>query len=122
MFGAAGHLYVYFTYGMHYCCNIVTGEKGYGAGVLIRAVKPIIGEDIMTKNRKGRGGRELSNGPGKVCQALDVDKRLSGHDLTLAPFRLIPASLIDKSSIDQTVRIGISKGKETPWRFLLRGL
>lgn len=120
MFGEAGHLYVYFTYGMHYCCNIVVGEKGYGAAVLIRAVKPLAGAEVMLKNRHGRGGKELSNGPAKVCEALEIDKRLNGHDLMEPPLRLIPASLLDKRSIIQTVRIGISQAKETPWRFLIR--
>ena len=120
MFGPAGYLYVYFTYGMHYCCNIVVGEKGYGAAVLIRSVEPLQSENIMVQNRNGRGGHDLSNGPAKVCQALKIDKTMNGHDLRRSPLRLVPASLLDTSRIEQTTRIGLSKGKETPWRFLIR--
>jgi len=120
MFGEAGHLYVYFTYGMHYCCNIVVGEKGYGAAVLIRAVKPLEGRAIMVKNRHGRSDNQLSNGPAKLCEALEIDRRLNGHDLREEPLRLVPASYIDRERIVQTTRIGISKGVETPWRFLIR--
>lgn len=122
MFGPAGHLYVYFTYGMHHCCNVVVGEEGYGAAVLIRAVKPLEGESLMIKNRHGRGGKELSNGPAKVCEALEIDRRLNGHDLREEPLRLIPASCLDRDRIEQTVRIGISQGKDVPWRFLIQNV
>lgn len=120
MFGPAGYLYVYFTYGMHYCCNVVVGEQGHGAAVLIRSVVPLEGENIMLQNRNGRGGKELSNGPAKVCQALMIDKSMNGHDLRVNPLRLVPVSLLDTDHIEQTTRIGLSKGKETPWRFLIR--
>src|SRR3954470_8483993 len=67
MFGPPGFLYVYFTYGMHYCCNVVTGQAGEGSAVLIRALEPLKGEDIMKNNRNGRD--DLTNGPAKLCQA-----------------------------------------------------
>ena len=118
MFGQAGHLYVYFTYGMHYCCNVVVGEEGYGAAVLIRAVEPLEGEDIMLENRNGRGGTELTNGPAKVCQAFGIDKRLNGHDLRQAPLRLILSDPVPISRIVPTPRIGISQAKDTLWRFI----
>lgn len=120
MFGDPGHLYVYFTYGMHYCCNVVVGEKGYGAAVLIRSVVPIEGEAYMIEHRGGRKGVELSNGPAKVCQALLIDKQLNGHKLTEPPLQLLPGEIIPDEAVTQTVRIGISKGKEAPWRFLVR--
>lgn len=120
MFGPAGHLYVYFTYGMHYCCNVVVGEAGYGAGVLIRAVTPFEGEDVMLVNRHGRGGVELTNGPAKICQAFDIDRRFDGHDLRNPPIRLIPGSLDPSEKIVATPRIGISKAKDTLWRFVIR--
>lgn len=88
MFKAAGHLYVYFTYGMHYCCNVVCGDEGFGSGVLVRAVEPIEGVEVM-EERRGRAGLELSNGPGKACQALGIDTSWSGHDLSRAPIRLM---------------------------------
>ena len=118
MFGSSGHLYVYFTYGMHYCCNIVVGGDGVGAAVLLRAVEPIEGSEVMEGLRNKRG-YELTNGPAKVCQALAIDKALNGHDLRSGQLQLIPLPPVDDTFITQTTRIGISKGKDVPWRFYL---
>ena len=118
MFGPAGHLYVYFTYGMHYCCNVVVGEEGEGAAVLIRALEPIDGAEIMAMNRH-KTGIQISNGPAKLCQALLIDKQLNGHDLTLSPLKLLVQKPLKKSAIVQTTRIGISQGKDVPWRFFI---
>lgn len=120
MFGSAGHLYVYFTYGMHYCCNVVVGEECYGAGVLIRAIEPLQGEAIMLENRHGRGGRELANGPAKVCQALRIDRQLNGHDLSAPPVRLIERPSLPSEAIIATPRIGIRKAADVPWRFVIK--
>lgn len=117
MFGPAGCLYVYFTYGMHYCCNVVVGEVGYGAAVLIRAVEPLEGQDVMRANRHGRGDTELTNGPAKVCQAFGIDKRLNGHDLRRPPLRLVSTDPIPHEQIIATPRVGISRAVELPWRF-----
>ena len=87
MFGECGHLYVYFTYGMHYCCNIVTGQTGYGSGVLIRAVEPVEATELL-EQRRGTTGVNVTNGPAKLCQALLIDRKLSNHDLRKAPLRL----------------------------------
>lgn len=108
MFKAAGHLYVYFTYGMHYCCNVVCGDEGFGSGVLVRAVEPIEGVEVM-EERRGRAGLELSNGPGKACQALGIDASWSGHDLSRAPIRLMKQPQLSDDQIVSGVRIGISK-------------
>ena len=108
MFKAAGHLYVYFTYGMHYCCNVVCGDEGFGSGVLVRAVEPIEGVEVM-EERRGRAGLELSNGPGKACQALGIDTSWSGHDLSRAPIRLMKQPQLSDDQIVSGVRIGISK-------------
>jgi DNA-3-methyladenine glycosylase len=119
MFGPAGHLYVYFTYGMHYCCNIVVGDEGYGAAVLIRAVQPLKNEELLEKRRGGKQGVDLTNGPAKLCQALGIDKRLNGHDLHSLPLRLIlqpPAT----NDVVTTTRVGISQAKDVPWRFYLK--
>lgn len=120
MFGPPGHLYVYFTYGMHYCCNVVCGEAGEGAGVLIRAIEPLEGVDIMEQHRGGIALKQLTNGPGKVCQALAIDRQFNGHDLHTEPVQLVvrPALMVDQ--IVQTTRIGISKAVDTPWRFYVR--
>lgn len=119
MFGPPGHLYVYFTYGMHYCCNIVTGGDGAGAAVLIRAVEPISGEEVMTEFRH-QSGVNLTNGPAKLCQALAIDKRLNGHDLAQSPLKLIVQPAIADELIHQSTRIGITKAKESQWRFFIR--
>ncbi|MGZ6004545.1 MAG: DNA-3-methyladenine glycosylase [Candidatus Saccharimonadales bacterium] len=119
MFGPAGYLYVYFTYGMHYCCNIVVGSKGHGAAVLIRAVEPIEGLDFMKKLRK-RDGIDITNGPAKLCQALDIDKSMNGHDLHKSPLKLIINTPLDNDQIVQTTRIGINQAKDVPWRYYIR--
>ena len=118
MFGPAGYLYVYFTYGMHYCFNIVTGTVGEGSAVLIRAVEPIEGEEYMQALRS-KMGVELSNGPAKACQALGIDKTFNGHNLRHTPFRLIVKPALSSTLITQTPRIGISQAKDVPWRFYI---
>jgi DNA-3-methyladenine glycosylase len=120
MFGEAGYLYVYFTYGMHYCCNVVVDKKGIGAAVLIRAVEPVEGEEYMQLLRD-MPGIQLSNGPAKLCQALAIDKRLNGHNLTASPLKLILQDPIDSDKITQTKRVGISQAKDVPWRFYITG-
>ncbi len=120
MFGPSGCLYVYFTYGMHYCCNIVVGKPGEGAAVLIRAVEPLTHLDTMSRNRAGSSGNELTNGPAKLCQALRIDKQLNGHNLSEEPLILVPGSLYAKEEIVQTSRIGISSAKDIPWRFYIK--
>ncbi len=120
MFGEPGHLYVYFTYGMHYCCNIVTDFEGSGSAVLIRAVEPVEGEDHMRALRP-IDGKNISNGPAKLCKALGIDKRLNGHDLSKTPLTLKLAEPLKESKITQTKRIGISQSKDLPWRFYITG-
>lgn len=120
MFGPAGHLYVYFTYGMHYCMNIVCGRDGEGAAVLIRAVEPLEGEAVLALGRAGRTGLELTNGPAKLCQALGIDKSWNGHDLHQAPLRLKIQPPLASEAIVQTTRIGISAARDVPWRFFIR--
>lgn len=119
MFGPAGHLYVYFTYGMHYCCNVVVGSEGYGAAVLIRAVEPLEGTKII-EERRGKTGTDATNGPAKLCQALGIDKHLNGHYLMDGEMKLIARPELPKSAITQTTRIGISQGRDVPWRFYVK--
>lgn len=118
MFGPAGRAYIYFTYGMHYCFNIVTGAEGYGCGVLIRALEPAEGLGAMQLNR----GREdqLTNGPAKLCQAFKIDMALSGHNLAEPPLQLELAEQLSNDQIVQTTRIGITKAIDTPWRFYIK--
>lgn len=120
MFGPSGHLYVYFTYGMHYCCNVVVGEEGFGAAVLIRALEPVEGIASM-EDRRHKSGIELTNGPAKLCQALGINRAMNGHDLHREPLRLMPRTSLSHQDIVQTTRIGISKGVEMPWRFFIAG-
>ena len=121
MFGPSGFLYVYFTYGMHYCCNVVVGEEGYGAAVLLRALEPLgDSPEVIAYRRRGKVGVELTNGPAKLCQALGIDMALNGHDLKQPPLRLILTTPLDSLSIVNTTRVGISQGKDVPWRFYIK--
>lgn len=127
MYGPAGRLYVYFTYGMHYCCNVVSGPRGHGAGVLIRAVEPIPGETdrgdlaILGENRPGASGVNLTNGPAKLAQALAVDGRMNGHDLRELPLRLLDGPLMAGEIVQTSPRIGISKARGLHRRFFIGG-
>ncbi|MGF7228776.1 MAG: DNA-3-methyladenine glycosylase [Candidatus Saccharibacteria bacterium] len=120
MFGPPGFLYVYFTYGMHYCMNVVTGQDGEGSAVLIRAVEPVQGRDILMANRPGQHGQQLTNGPAKLCQALGIDKSWNGHDLRQKPLVLRMKPALHTADIVQTVRVGISQAQDKPWRFYIR--
>lgn len=120
MFGSAGHLYVYFTYGMHYCCNVVVGKPGYGSAVLIRALEPLSDLDYLSTKRQIKSDKDLTNGPAKLCQALSIDRQLNGHDLKKFPLKLLIDPPLKSSKIIQTTRIGISRGKDAPWRFYIK--
>ena len=111
MFGPPGHIYVYLSYGIHWCMNISCGPPGVGAGVLIRALEPICGLDLMRERRGDRPLRELTSGPGRVGQALGAGPWLAGRRADLRP----PDGI---RQVAATVRVGISKAVEQPWRFL----
>ena len=119
MYGPAGILYVYLIYGMYYCCNVVTGPDGHGEAVLIRAVEPLEGEDVMQTHRRGASGKNVTNGPGKVCLAFDITKQLNSHDLSQTPLELILHPEVTDGVV-QTTRIGLSSSDVTPWRFYLK--
>ena len=118
MFKSAGHMYVYFTYGMHHCCNIVCGKEGFGSGVLVRAVEPLEGREVI-EQRRGMTGVSVTNGPGKVCQALGIDRQLSGHDLSEPPVRLIKRPALADRDVVVGTRIGISKAVKELRRFYM---
>jgi DNA-3-methyladenine glycosylase len=120
MFGPSGHLYVYFTYGMHYCCNVVTGVAGEGSGVLIRAGQPLEGIDTI-QERRGVSGANATNGPAKLCQALSIDLALGGHDLRQPPLELQTGTLLPGETVTRTPRIGISKATDLLRRFVITG-
>lgn len=119
MFGPAGHLYVYFTYGMHYCMNVVTGPEGEGSAVLIRAAEPLEGWASLRARRPGIADHQLTSGPAKLCKALGIDRQWNGHDLTQPPLILQQKTSIDEAAVVQTTRIGISQAKDVPWRFYI---
>ncbi len=118
MFGKPGYAYIYFTYGMYYCLNFVTEREGFPAAVLIRAVEPKEGIDLFIKRRNTKKLENLTNGPGKVCLAFGLGKRLNGVDLCSdiiwvedrgeKPERIVSAS-----------RIGIKEGEDKKWRFYI---
>jgi DNA-3-methyladenine glycosylase len=122
MFEAGGRLYVYFTYGMHYCINIVVGQKRVGEAVLIRGAEPVDGIDIMQKNRGINDLQSLTNGPGKLAQALGiVDTRLSGKILNKSSILLEPPSgPIIPNDIVSAPRVGIKRSIQLPWRFYIK--
>lgn len=117
MFGPPGHLYVYLSYGIHRCANVVTGPEGSGQAVLIRAVVPISGIDEV-RARRGTRDRELANGPGKLCQALGIELDDDGCDLAGGSRITIADDDVPPPPEPVTgPRIGISKAVDRPWRF-----
>lgn len=120
MFGPGGHLYVYFTYGMHWCANAVCGPVGEGWGVLLRAIEPLTGLDVMRDARPAaKRDRDLGNGPGKLAQALGIDGSLDGADL-VRPDRGIWIASDGTPPPGHPVagpRIGISRAVDHPWRW-----
>jgi DNA-3-methyladenine glycosylase len=123
MFGAPGHAYVYFTYGMHYMLNLVTEKEDSPCAVLIRAIMPLDGIKEMEARRKIRGAK-LADGPAKLCQALDIDKSLNGWDVTRGEKLWVEDyKRIKTKSILATPRIGINYAKkehrDALWRYLI---
>jgi DNA-3-methyladenine glycosylase len=119
MFGPPGHAYVYRSYGIHWCFNLVCREAGHGAGVLIRALEPRWGLELMRERRGGLADRLLCAGPGRVCQALGIDGSHDGLPLAGPPFQLHLAT--EPVAVVQGPRIGITRAREVPWRFGLAG-
>ena len=117
MFGLPGHAYVYRSYGIHWCLNTVCREAGHGAGVLIRAIEPTHGIDRMRERRGLDALRQLCSGPGKLGQALGIDRRLDGLALHQPPFELLPAHGAHPVVLATGPRIGISRAVDMPWRF-----
>jgi DNA-3-methyladenine glycosylase len=119
MFGRGGSAYVYLIYGMHRCMNVVTGTVGDAAAVLIRALEPTHGLDVMTQRR--RGHQELTSGPGRLGEALALSTDLSGHDLRNPPLELLTGWRVPEESVGVSTRIGISRAVDWPLRFFVRG-
>ena len=126
MFGPPGHLYVYFTYGMHWCANVVAETDGVAAAVLLRALTPLEGLDAMYKARgsAARRDRDLCSGPAKLTQALGIDGALDGADLVSGDRG---ATIVDDGQPPPrvpvvTTRIGLTNGADLPWRFYVDGV
>lgn len=126
MFQNGGHLYVYFTYGMHFCSNVVTEEEGIGHAVLLRAVEPLEGLAIMARNRglpfvTEREKQNLCSGPAKLCEAFGIAREENGTDLCGDNIGIEEEpSPATKHKVHRSTRIGITQGKEHNWRFFLR--
>lgn len=123
MFGPAGHAYVYFIYGMYYCLNIVTEAMDHPSAVLIRALEPVEGVELMKVRRHTGEQRNLASGPGKLCQALAIDKSLNGADVCRSAI-YVEDRCESAPKILATPRIGVDyagKWKDKRWRFLIRG-
>jgi DNA-3-methyladenine glycosylase len=128
MFGPPGRLYVYFTYGMHWCSNAVCGEEGDGTAVLLRAVAPVAGLEEMRSARNAGGGgarreRDLCSGPGKLCQAFGITREHDGADLVTGDRGVL---IVDDGTAPpcppgNSVRIGITAGSALPWRWFVQG-
>ena len=116
MFGPSGHAYVYRSYGMHWCFNIVCER---GSAVLVRALEPTLGLDVMAQRRGSALPRLLCSGPGRLCQALAITAEQDGAPLDCEPLALLPRAAT--VAVATGTRIGISRGAETPWRFAIAG-
>jgi DNA-3-methyladenine glycosylase len=127
MFGPPGHAYVYFIYGVHYCVNAVCCPPGTGEAVLVRAIEGTVGVDILKQNRRASSVSHLTSGPGKLCEAMKIDRALNGSDLCGAESELLIARnsslkefLEQRGPVIATRRIGLTKAADLPLRFCLR--
>ena len=125
MYGQPGIAYVYFIYGMHHCLNVVTEEEGFPAAVLIRALEPLEGLEIMRRHRPGKPDSELTNGPAKLCQALAVDRSFNGMDLCAGEVIFVEEGrIVIPGEVETSPRIGIKAddaARSVPWRFYVKG-
>jgi DNA-3-methyladenine glycosylase len=137
MFGPPGIAYIYFIYGNHYCLNVVTRKEGVAEAVLIRAVEPVAGVELMQQRRHfgssrahrqsgsdtavTRAERDLTNGPGKLTQAFAIDRRHNGADLTSGLLRIERGRRIPRHKVTARPRIGINVAGDDPWRFVVAG-
>ena len=118
MFGPAGHLYVYFTYGMHWCANVVCGPEGSPSAVLLRAGEVVDGVEVARDRRRAaRSDRELARGPARLCQALAIGRDQNGHDLRAEPLTLEPGP--PRDDVRRGPRVGLREAADRPWRFWL---
>ena len=125
MYHDGGYAYVYFIYGMHHCFNVVTGPQGEGNAVLIRALEPVLGLDLMQRRRNTKTLQNLCSGPGKVCQAMGITKNEYGTDLCSAgsPLRILRYRNIPADHVASSPRVNVAYAEEAaawPWRFYVK--
>ena len=120
MFGEAGHAYVYFTMGMHYCLNVTTEPPGNAGAVLLRAIEPLEGVEEMVRNRGQDKGVHIADGPGRLTKALRIDRSLNGEDIVTSERLFIERGPKPKR-LGKSTRIGVSKGVDREWRFFVMG-
>ncbi|MEO5653483.1 MAG: DNA-3-methyladenine glycosylase [Marmoricola sp.] len=116
MFGPAGHLYVYFTYGMHHCCNVVCGPEGRASALLLRAGEVVGGLEAARSRRPGSSDRDLARGPARLCRAMSIDRDHNGLDLSQSLVLGTPPAEVATGP-----RVGLRLAAERPWRFWLPG-
>jgi DNA-3-methyladenine glycosylase len=119
MFGPSGHLYCYFTYGMHVCCNVVCGPEGTASAVLLRAGEVIDGLDVARERRPRSTDRDLARGPARLCRALDIQLIDNGTDLAAGPITLTLGAPV--GDVSTGPRVGLRQAPEWPWRYWITG-
>ena len=121
MFGPAGMAYVYLVYGIYYCFNVVSGEEGAGEAVLVRALEPLEGLDLLHKRRqKARKRTDLMSGPGKLCVAMAINKGHNNRSLIEKPLFVAEGETVDRTAVACAPRIGISQATDKEWRYYLK--
>jgi DNA-3-methyladenine glycosylase len=123
MFGPSGHAYVYFTYGMHFCMNLVCGADGIASAVLLRAGEVVAGTETARLRRARAGDRDLARGPARLTKALGVDRALDGADVTrrTSPLRVRAGETVPDSAVRRGPRVGVNAAAEQPWRLWIDG-
>lgn len=119
MFGPSGRAYVYRSYGVHWCMNVVTGAEGMPQAVLLRGVEPLEGAEVMERRRGGM--RPLGAGPGRLCEALGITDALYGHDLREPPLMLVSGWSVPEEAVGVSRRVGVRAAADWPYRFYVRG-
>ena len=118
MFGPAGHVYVYFTYGMHFCMNLVAGPDGHASAVLLRAGEVVAGAETVAERRRGAVARDYARGPARLTTTLGVDRRLNGVDVTStrSALHVRRGTPVPDDAVRWGPRVGVSSAQEVPWR------
>jgi DNA-3-methyladenine glycosylase len=121
LYGPPGQWYVYLSYGIHWCANLVCWSEGMGSAVLLRALEPLEGLEVMRKRRKKGDDHLLCSGPGRLCQAMGITRALDGRTMGQSGVRVLRTDAVNRSQVAVTPRIGITKAAEWPLRFTIAG-